>query len=238
MPDFLTVDFYAHTMRGAPKWRRAAKRAVAAALPGLRSSSVNWANTGTYTLAPKPIGSCLVMAWESPAAALDAWGGPLGRTLDAAHYSLDGEVTRARVETDGDDWYGWNPSDTGAARMTGEEPMVAIVHGIVHPRNLANFLHNNLHVASRAAHHPGHRGSIDVFSKPPLENTSTSLWKTFDLAQDFAYAPGGHSHAMKHAREAKTHRTGVYLRVRPLASSGSLGVDQPAYPGLPAARRA
>ena len=42
---------------------------------------------------------------------------------------------------------------------------------------------------------------------------------------------------MKHAREAKTHRTGVYLRVRPLASSGSLGIDQPAFPELPPAHR-
>lgn len=237
MPDFLTVDFYAHAVRGTPTWRRGAKRAVAAGLPGLRSSSVNWANTGTFTLVPKPIGSCLVMAWESAEAALAAWRGPLGRALGGGSYSLDGEVARARVEQKGNDWYGWKPSDAGATRMTGGEPMVAIVHGVVHPRNLANFLRNNLDAASRAAHHPGHRGSIDVLSKPPFENTSISLWKTLDLAQDYAYTPGGHSHAMKHSRDAKTHRTGVYLRVRPLGSSGSLGIDQPAFPDLPAARR-
>ena len=236
--DFLTIDFYAHTVRGTPRWRRGAKAALAGGLEGLRAASVNYANTGTFTLIPKPIGSCLFMAWSSPEAAFAAWSGPLGRALGGpGHYRLDGEVARARVEETGDHWYGWHPSDTGAKPMEGDEPMVAIVHGILHPRNLANFLTNNLHAASRAAHHPGHRGSIDVFSKPPLENTSISLWKTLDLAQDFAYKPGGHSRVMKHAREAKTHRTGVYLRVRPLASSGSLGIDQPAFPDLPPARR-
>ena len=56
-------------------------------------------------------------------------------------------------------------------------------------------------------------------------------------AQDFAYQPGGHAPAMKRARELDTHRAGVYLQVRPLASTGSLGIDQPALPDLPDADR-
>jgi hypothetical protein len=38
---------------------------------------------------------------------------------------------------------------------------------------------------------------------------------------------------MQRARELGTHRTGVYLQVRPLASSGNLGIDEPALPDLP-----
>lgn len=38
---------------------------------------------------------------------------------------------------------------------------------------------------------------------------------------------------MKRAREMGTHRTGVYLQVRPLASTGNLGIDRPALPDLP-----
>ena len=111
--------------------------------------------------------------------------------------------------------------------------MVVLVHGIVRPRHLTTFLRDNLHAASRARHHPGHRGSIDVHAKPPFENTSISIWSSRRSAQDFAYQPGGHAPAMKRARELGTHRTGVYLQVRPLASSGNLGIDEPALPDLP-----
>ena len=94
-----------------------------------------------------------------------------------------------------------------------------------------------MHAASRAAHHPGHRGSVDISSQLPFEHTSISLWKTLKSAADYAYAPGGHAPAMNHARQADTHRAGVYLRIRPLASTGGLGCDEPAYPDLPDALR-
>jgi hypothetical protein len=115
--------------------------------------------------------------------------------------------------------------------------MVAIVHGIVHRGQLTTFVRNNMHAASRAAHHPGHRGSVDVSSKLPFEHTSISLWKTLGLAEDYAYQPGGHAHAMKHTIVNKTHRVGCFLRIRPLASTGTLGLASPAFPALPPANR-
>ena len=114
--------------------------------------------------------------------------------------------------------------------------MVVLVHGVVRPRYLTTFLRDNLHAASRARHHPGHRGSIDVHAKPPFEHTSISIWSTRSSAQDFAYQPGGHAPAMKRARELNTHRAGVYLQVRPLASTGNLGIDEPRAP-RPSRRR-
>lgn len=115
--------------------------------------------------------------------------------------------------------------------------MVAVVHGIVRPRQLTTFVRNNLHAASRAAHHPGHCGSVDVSSQLPFEHTSISLWKTLAAAEDYAYRPGGHAFAMKHTIKNNTHRVGCFLRVRPLASTGSLGIAAPAFPALPPANR-
>ena len=115
--------------------------------------------------------------------------------------------------------------------------MVAIVHGILRRGELITFMRNNLHAASRAAHHPGHRGSIDISSRLPVEHTSISLWKTYGLAQDFAYKPGGHASVMKHALKQKTHRVGVFLQVRPLACTGELGIGQAPFPQLPQANR-
>ena len=153
--------------------------------------TINYANTGTFTLIPRHVGTCLLLAWESSDAARTAWHGPLGAALGrAGDYRLDGEVARARTEHHDDHWHGWRPSDDGAAPIANDEPMVVLVHGIVRPRHLTTFLRDNLHAASRARHHPGHRGSIDVHAKPPFENTSISIWSSRRSAQDFAYQPG------------------------------------------------
>jgi hypothetical protein len=64
----------------------------------------------------------------------------------------------------------------------------------------------------------------------PFEHTSTSLWQTLTLAQDYTYTPGGHAHAMKHALRTDTHKAGVLLRIRPRASTGTLGIDATGCP--------
>lgn len=236
--DFITVDVYFHPIHRTFSQRRRSMKALAGDIDGLRSWSVNYANSGTVSLIPKPTGTCLVLAWDSAEVAHAAWAGDLGAALGGpGDYRLDGEVARARAEHPENSWYGWRPSDAGVEPMAREEPLVVVVHGVVKPRYLKTFVSDNVHAASRALHHPGHRGSIDIFSKAPFENTSVSIWSSVAQAQNYAYAPGGHSYAMKHSRELATHHTGVFLQVRPLASSGSLGIDRPALPELPATAR-
>jgi hypothetical protein len=238
MPDFLTIDVFHHAIRETPARRLAIRAALAGRPAGLRTQLVNYANTGSFTLVPRPVGTCLLLAWDSPEAARAAWRGPLGAALGGGgDFRMDAEVARARTEHGDDHWHGWRPSDDGATPIAKSEPMVVLVHGIVRRRHLTTFLRDNLHAASRARHHPGHRGSIDVHTRPPLENTSISIWDTRASAQDFAYQPGGHAPAMKRARELDTHTTGVYVQARPLASTGSLGIAEPALPNLPEAVR-
>lgn len=239
--DFLTVDVYDRPPGGARQWSRKVNSSLQQYIPGLRSVTVNHSNHLTHSLSPRTLvrpGRALIAAWDSPASALAAFRGPLAQAVaSSGRYSLDGEVVRVRRERPQDDWYGWNPSDEGSIPISSGEPLVVIVHGILKPRHLPGFLKNNVHAASRAAFHPGHRGSVDISSRLPFEHTSVSLWSTAKLARDYAYAPGGHAHAMEHARAADTHRVGVYLQVRPLASSGSLGLDSAVFPDLPPAVR-
>lgn len=241
--DFLTIDAFRRPPGGRLRWRHDVRRQVAAGIPGLRAATVNHANNGTHALLPGvvPGGCALVAAWDSPEAAEAAFAGPLRARIDVPdRYSLDGEIVRVRfdTQTEVENWHGWEPRADGTEPLAKEEPMVAIVHGILKRGELTTFLRNNLHAASRAAHHPGHRGSIDISSRLPYEHTSISLWKTYALAQDFAYKPGGHAHAMRHALTEHTHRISVFLQARPLASSGVLGIDTPPFPGLPPANRA
>lgn len=239
--DYLTIDVYDNPPRGARRWSRTVKDVLQQDIPGLRSVTVNYSNHLTHSLDPTSLirpGRALIAAWDSPESALAAFRGPLaGAVTSPRRYSLDGEIVRVRREKPDDDWYGWNPSAEGSRPIAADEPLVVIVHGILKPRHLPGFLKNNVHAASRAAFHPGHRGSVDVSSRLPFEHTSVSLWSTAKLARDYAYAPGGHKHAMDHARAVDTHHVGVYLQVRPLASSGPLGLDSVAFPDLPPASR-
>ncbi len=242
-PDFVTVDAFAKPLGGRVRWRRNLRHVVNGGIEGLRGATVNYSNNGTHTVLPGvlPGGCALVAAWESPEAAEAAFAGPLRQALDSpGRFSLDGEIVRVKIdsESERDHWHGWKPRADGAARLERGEPMVAIVHGIVRRGELMDFLRNNIHAASRAAHHPGHRGSIDISSQLPFEHTSISLWKTYELALDYAYKPGGHATAFKHAIKQKTHRVGVFLQARPLACTGELGIGQAPYPQLPAANRA
>ncbi|MFL6090270.1 MAG: hypothetical protein ACJ71Z_09030 [Aeromicrobium sp.] len=242
-PDFVTIDAFDRPPGGRLRWRRNLRGLTDGGIKGLRGATVNYANNATHSIAPAlvPGGCALVAAWESPAAAEAAFAGPLRHAIDGpGRFSLDGEVVRVRVdrESERNHWHGWEPSSEGADPLAKEEPMVAIVHGILRRGRLVEFVRNNLHAASRARHHHGHRGSIDISSQLPYEHTSISLWRTYKLAQDFAYMPGGHATAMKHSQQENTHRVGLFLQVRPLACTGKLGIDEEPFPQLPAANRA
>ena len=134
MADFLTIDVYRDPVHQTPARRRSIRTALAARPEGLRAHTINYANTGTFTLIPRHVGTCLLLAWESSDAARAAWHGPLGAALGrAGDYRLDGEVTRARTEHGNDHWHGWRPADDGTTPIRKDEPMVVLVHGIVHP---------------------------------------------------------------------------------------------------------
>ncbi|MBY4208010.1 hypothetical protein HQO44_16200 [Rhodococcus fascians] len=237
----MTIDVYDRPPGGPWLWSRRVKRALDQPIPGLRAATVNHANHATHSLSLAsflPPGRALVAAWDSPEAALAAFRGPLATAVRGENrFSLDGDIAKASREHEWDNWHGWTPSDEGGERLSPDEPMVVVVHGVLRRRHLIGFVRNNIHAASRAKFHPGHRGSVDISSALPFEHTSISTWKSVKLARDYAYAPGGHANAMDHARAADTHRTGCYLQIRPTASSGSLGLDEPVFPDLPPALR-
>lgn len=107
--------------------------------------------------------------------------------------------------------------------------------GVFRPGDLvagrARERHAELLAASGVAREHGRSGGVGLVAIAPLTKGSRAS------ARDFAYQPGGHAPAMKRAREVDTHRAGVYLRVRPLASTGNLGIEETALPELPDADR-
>ena len=93
MADFLTIDVYRDPVRQTPARRRSIRAALVDRPDGLRAHTINFANTGTFDLIPRHVGTCLLLAWESRAAARSAWHGPLGAALGrAGDCRLDGEA--------------------------------------------------------------------------------------------------------------------------------------------------
>lgn len=117
MADFLTIDVYRDPVRETPARRRSIRAALAARPAGLRAHTINYANTGTFTLIPRHVGTCLLLAWESSDAAHTAWDGKLAAALGhAGDYRLTarspvpGPNTTTITGTDG------TPTMTGPPR--------------------------------------------------------------------------------------------------------------------------
>jgi hypothetical protein len=183
MADFLTIDVYRDPVRHTPARRRSIRAALANRPEGLRAHTINHANTGTFTLIPRHYGTCLLLAWESGDAARSAWHGPLGAALGrAGDYRLDGEVARARTEHPEDHWHGWRPTYDDVVPIANSEPMVVLVHGVVRPRYLTTFLHDNLHARQPCPtpprpprqHRRAHQATVREHVDQHLEHTRLS----------------------------------------------------------------
>ena len=238
MADFLTIDVFYHPVRHTPARRRMIRAALAERPEGLRAHTINYANTGTFTLIPRPVGTCLLLAWESSDAAHTAWHGRLGAALGrAGDYRLDGEIARARTEHADDHWHGWHPADDGAAPIRKDEPMVVLVHG-----SRAPALSDHL-----PARQPPRRQPCAPPPRPSRQHRrprKTAIREHVDqhldqsrLRAGLRLQTGGHAPAMKRGLSARypSGRRST-SRSEPLASTGNLGIDQPALPDLPGRR--
>ena len=243
-PDFLTVDAFTRPPGGRLRWRRNLKRLIDGdTVMGLRGATVNFTNNAPTPSCPGscPGGCALVAAWESPRAAEAAFGGPLRNVIDGpGRFSLDSEVVPVRIdsESESDQWHGWAPCADGAEPLVKDEPMVAIVHGILHRGRLLEFIRNNVHAASRAAH-PGasrqHRHLVTAAVRAHLDQPVEDLRARPGLRLQTRRARRERDEALP---QGEAHRVGVFLQARPLACTGKLGIDQTPFPQLPEANRA
>ncbi len=243
--DFVTIDYAGRPHGGVRAWQRAWGAAQERGVPGLRHALVARRNLGTGKHAiPRlePRARMLVLAWESAEAAHDAWTGMLAPLSPAAdRFALDLEVVRVRSDHEGRaggaHWHGWSPSAADARPIEAEEPVVAVIHGMLRYRGLLPFIRGNRHASRRLATHPGVRANTAMNVDLVRESTSLSCWSTAAQMRDYAYADGGHADAMRAGRAADWHDTTLFLQCRPLAATGALGRTGAAFPELPPARR-
>jgi hypothetical protein len=219
MPDHVTLDVIDRPAGGVLRVMRQIRAIRRAAPAGLQA--ILTLGTADFAArlrpAPTPRRIAILAAWDDPAAVS-------GLAADAAeHWHVEAEVVRAAFSQD---WKGWTPDTTGARPLGDDEPALILISGELHARYVPAFARDAAGAIGHAFQHPGYLGGLAITSSP-LNTTSCSCWRTYADARDYAYRPGGHLDAIRRDRARGHHRTEYFLRLRPLAESGSLGGRRP-----------
>jgi hypothetical protein len=181
--------------------------------------------TGDFseTLVPKytPRRIALLAAWTDPDAAERAGReGPLAALRAGAReaWHVRAQVTRARTTAP---WRGWLPDAGDGRPADDDEPLLVLISGELRARFLPPFLRGAAASVRHANAQPGYLGGLGLNSSV-LNTTSCSAWRTAADSRRFAFASGAHATAMRIDRAGEHHRTERFIRLRPLASSGTL----------------
>lgn len=238
VPEHVTLDIVHLAPLAARRWHAAARALLAARPPGLRGGVVVRCNRGTRGSGLPllvPGGRGVVLGWDDPAAAAEAWqrhGAGLA-VAPERRFSADAEVRRVREQ----DWHGWRPVAAGAPARD-DEPAIALVHALLRPSAVVPFSQANRRAVAHARDREALVATTALMRGSLLEATSLSCWSTAGAMREYAYRPGGHADAMRGSQANTWHRRRCFVHLRPVAASGGLpGGPAEAYPGLPAVPR-
>lgn len=125
------------------------------------------------------------------------------------------------------------PDTSGARPLGADEPVVVHIQSAVAPHGAAPFYEAGPVVAAQALAHPGYLGGLgltDTFA----DIASLSCWRTYSDAHDYALRDGPHDRARRqsHRDQWALPATECYMRLRPLASTGTLQGSNP-FDALP-----
>jgi hypothetical protein len=217
MPDRVTLDVIDRPAGGVLRALRNVRQLRDAPVPGMRA--VFALGTAHFAArvrpAPTPRRIAVLAGWDGD---VDAdWAESLGAGA-REHWHVEAEVVRAAFS---DSWRGWIPDADGARPLDQAEPALILISGELHARYVPAFAHDAAGAVAHAFASPGYLGGLAIASSP-LNTTSCSCWRTYREAREYAFRPGGHLDAVRRDRARGHHRTEYFLRLRPLAVSGTL----------------
>lgn len=187
--------------------------------------------SATIVPRPTPRRVGIVSAWADHDA-LDraAAAGPVGELARGAREHWHVRCELVRVNEAPDPWSGWLPEPGDAAELEDDEPLLVLIGGELRVGAVPAFVRYNARAYARASVHPGYLGGLGLLSSP-LSPTSCSAWRSSADSRGYAFRPGGHADAIRNDREHHNHRTERFLRLRPLATHGTLSGRDP-FAGL------
>jgi hypothetical protein len=124
------------------------------------------------------------------------------------------------------DWFGFTPGTTGTAPLRPDEPVVAMINGVLRLRYLRRFLRDSARVGRDLETAQGYLGGFGL-ADTPLTTTSFSCWRSSTDSRAFAFRDGHHPTAYKTDLAEGRHRTEFYVRFRPLQSDGTIDGTNP-----------
>jgi hypothetical protein len=123
-------------------------------------------------------------------------------------------------------WLDFAPECNGVSSLRPEEPVVALIHGILKARYLPKFARDNAEVGKQLVHADGYLAGL-ALADTPLTTASFSCWRSANDSRRFAFAAGAHRDAYKIDRQEQRHATEFFVRFRPRYSDGTLGGRDP-----------
>ncbi len=176
------------------------------------------------TIVPRPtprrVG--LVSAWADHDAVDRAIAdGPVAELARGAREHWQVRCELVRVSEAPDPWSGWLPEPSGAPPLEDDEPLLVLISGELRVGAIPAFARYSARAYTHATAHRGYLGGLGLVSSP-LNTTSCSAWRSSADSRDFAFRPGGHADALRDDREHRNHPTERFLRLRPLATQGTL----------------
>jgi hypothetical protein len=123
-------------------------------------------------------------------------------------------------------WAGFSPVSDDVALLRADEPVVVLIHGVLHARYVGKFTRDNAQVGKQLMQTEGYLGGL-AMSDTPLTTASFSCWRTSRESRSFAFGAGAHRDAYKVDRAEQRHATEFFVRFRPLHSEGTLAGRDP-----------
>ena len=220
MADAITLDVLDRPAGGALRALHRLGRERVAGLRGVvRLRTLTFKASYAPNQTPRRI--ALISVWQPGADVEAGWRALLGDAAAQAreHWHVRGEVARY----DGTDpLRGWWPDAAGAAPLADDEPALVVISGDLRPGAVLPFVRDGVRAIGDAFGHPGYLGGLGLISSP-LNTTSCSAWRTYADARDYAWREdGAHAGVVANDAARDQHVTACLIRIRPLASSGTL----------------
>jgi hypothetical protein len=237
----ISVDIVKHGAREVPRVLLDLKRAARdpGAINGMEFARM--CQTGDFHPRPypkpSPARNALVTAWTSEEALDEYLDSPLApqRTFATAQERCHVRLQPVRAKGD---WRGFSFDTSGAEPLDDDEPMVAMIHGVLKVRYARAFYRAGAHVVAQAEADPSYTGGI-ALADTPMTTMSFSFWRTAAGARHFAFTgPGPHGPAAKESQVVPWHKgedPGCFVRCRPLRVDGTISGRDPMGERVPVA---
>jgi hypothetical protein len=127
-------------------------------------------------------------------------------------------------------WDGFSPSFPLEKMPTYEGPVVVLTRATIRVSKYGLFLRQIPTVTKSLQQADGLIVALGIGEWPLLRQGTFSIWESMESLKNFAYGTAIHRNVIQKSRTEKWYREDMFLRLRPVCSSGRMGGINPLSP--------